>query len=852
MKRTITIFVFAMLLQTFNTYAQRNPHREILVFFKEGVNQENNIIKDHSLKTANITSITLKTALSKKGIEQSMLRVALPEFKPKDTIQVLKNGRVITRLNMSKLYRLKVPPGKSREALIKELNKLPEVLYAEPNGTVSPLLIPGDTRFNDQWGLQNTINPGADIHAVDAWDIYTGDPNNIIAIIDGGTDANHNDLNNKISGGDTGWGWNGHGIHVSGIAAAESDNAQGISGVDWNAQIHSQRIDNVPDDIDTYEAIIDAVDFSDNVQVLNHSWGLTDEYGNPGRYSTTVREAFAYAYKANRVSVVAMGNHQQSNPGADGYPAGFDNVIAVGATDIQDNIAGFSAQGNHIDVAAPGVNILSTDIGNTYQTRSGTSMATPHVSGIASLLKGFEPNLDNDDIENIIRLSADDRGAAGFDNVFGAGRVNAEQALQLLQPPFTLNQWSTSGGTVNSSTGNYTTLFLGAQGLTPGNYIVKRHEVRKQITFPETFCTIEGAWGRGVFTNGWSQANPNYGEGFCDIVPGTLTNTGATLRTYVYEVKTILGQELGWYPTTPGNVSFAYSVLGIPEFTGDISGPSVICESAVYTIDNLPAGASVVWSLAQGAGTVLELLQDTPGTNQLTINNRHWYTVHTTLIATITNAGCGGTITLTEAIENNNDSSPIYSYNQEACTFYNVSHPSQSGTVSDGPPTFVYQGCTVHVNIGFYKTVDFLETGTAPVTKPIYWNYSAPTLSFQLPLGSGGIPFTFDITGCYEQSLLFFTYSNNSLFSLSPNPTKDVLTIKVKEGHDQEAKKGKMDDIQFTANIYGIKTSKLLLTESNKKGSNSLKINVSKLHQGLYVLKIIEGDNIQTMKFLKE
>jgi hypothetical protein len=539
----------------------------------------------------------------------------MPRFTEADTLKTLPDGRKIAQANLTKLYRVHVPEGKSRQAVIDALRALPEVVYAEANGTVTPQLIPSDTRFNNQWGLRNTVTPGADIHAERAWDIFTGNPNHIIAVIDGGVDAAHVDLNDKISGGDGGTGWNGHGIHVAGIAAAESNNAQGISGVDFNARIHAQRIDNATDDVATYQAIVDAVNFSPNVHVLNNSWGSTNQDGTPGRYSTTVRQAFAFAYKANRTSVVAMGNHQQTNPGVVAFPAGFDNVIAVGATNINDGIANFSAQGNHVDVAAPGVGILSTFTNGGYANQDGTSMATPHVSGIASLLKGFNTNLANDDIENILRLSADDRGAAGFDAAFGAGRVNAERALNFLRAPFVVSQWaSTGGGTVTNTTGNYSVHFVGVTGLSTGNYLVRRHEVQKAVTFPNSFCQVTGAWGRGVATSGWSQANPNYGEGFCRVVPGTLTNTGVTLHTFVYEVVNVLGQSLGWYPTTPANVTFAYTVLGVPTPNYSVAGPNTVCSSgsnanAAFTLQNVPAGAAVTWTAssnltpASGSGT---------------------------------------------------------------------------------------------------------------------------------------------------------------------------------------------------------------------------------------------------------
>ncbi len=545
-------------------------------------------------KAFKFTDEKLKVSLNKMGINDSLIEVALPKFNKSDTLMILKTGERIQQPDMTNLYKIKVPESKKRQDIIDELKKMPEVLYAEPNGKIIHHAIPSDTRFGDQWGLRNTIRLGADIHAEAAWDIYTGNANNIIAIVDGGTQTTHVDLNDKISGGDTGFGWGGHGIHVSGIAAAESNNAQGISGVDWQARIHPQRIDNVTDDAATYQAIIDAVNFSSNVHVLNNSWGLTDEDGNSGRYSTTVRQAFAYAYKANRTSVVSMGNHQLTQPGVVGYPAGFGNVIAVGATNNADVIANFSAQGNHIDVCAPGVDILST-INGGYGFMSGTSMAAPHVSGIASLLKGFNPNLANDDIENIIRLSADDVNGNGFDPQYGFGRVNAERALNLLRAPNTLSQWSGTSGTTVSSSGTFNMVFMGAPGLASSAYIVKRHEVRKTINYPSQFLHIEGVWGRGVFTNGWNQANPNFGEGFCEVVPGTQTNTSVTLRTYVYQIWSISGSYLGYYPKSPSNVTFAYTVLGVQAPT--LSGPTSVCtDGATFTVNGLPTGATISWT----------------------------------------------------------------------------------------------------------------------------------------------------------------------------------------------------------------------------------------------------------------
>lgn len=282
MKRLLLLCI-TIVAAHFSLVAQRDPVNEILVYFKEGVVREKNMNKGVETLRQIVNSGELKSKLEALNVSEDMLEPALPKFRESDTLKILPDGSMITRLNMTKLCRIKVKPSQSREVLLEALEKMPEVLYAEPNGLITHNAIPSDTHFNQQWGLRNTINIGEDIHATAAWDIFTGSPNYIIGIIDGGIDKNHPDLNDKVMGGDNGYGWDGHGIHVAGIAASESNNGQGISGIDWNAKIHSQRIDNSSDDEDTYDAIINAVDYSPNVFVLNHSWGMLNSNGTVGR-----------------------------------------------------------------------------------------------------------------------------------------------------------------------------------------------------------------------------------------------------------------------------------------------------------------------------------------------------------------------------------------------------------------------------------------------------------------------------------------------------------------------------------------------------------------------------------------
>ncbi|MDI6804869.1 MAG: S8/S53 family peptidase, partial [Bacteroidota bacterium] len=304
----------------------------------------------------------------------------------------------------------------------------------------------------------------------------------------------------------------------------------------------------------------------------NHSYGGSS-------FSTTLRLAFSYAYKMNRTSVASMGNGNTNSPR---YPAAFgQGVIAVGATTHNDVRASFSNYGNHIDVGAPGSYIVSTWRNNNYDTISGTSMAAPVVSGIATLLKGYNPNLSNDDIENIIQLCADKvTGMAGqnWSQEYGYGRVNAKKALDYLRAPYQLTHAQSTGGSI-SQTVNHQGNFYGLPGNAPdGYYVGKKHEVRKLVYFSPNIETK--IWGRGVATVGYSNTesgSSNFTMGYCEIGAGTLTSSSVELRTWVYEISRSGGSYYGWYPCRPENVNFAYTIhRHVYPLSVSISGPNTV------------------------------------------------------------------------------------------------------------------------------------------------------------------------------------------------------------------------------------------------------------------------------------
>jgi thermitase len=353
------------------------------------------------------------------------------------------------------------------------------VLYAEPNfqiklddpaNTSAPIdsssrendpAGPNDPMFNDQWALSNLGQNGgkqnADISALKAWQKTTGSNKVVVAVLDSGVDYTHQDLVSNI--------WfrpdnipqytdselgtfndehgfnltdnvsdpmddNGHGTHCAGIIGAEGNNDEGIAGINWNVQIMPLKFlgrggfGTTKDAIEAINYAIDRKQKGVNIRVISASWGST-------QYSKALEDTIRAAGEAGILFVAAAGNDGTSNDKRPHYPSNYDlpNVISVAATDKNDQLASFSNFGvKTVHIAAPGREILSTWLGDQYREASGTSMATPYVSGVAGLILAAEPDLTVAKLRERLLKSVDKIESLNG-KIESGGRLNAAKAL---------------------------------------------------------------------------------------------------------------------------------------------------------------------------------------------------------------------------------------------------------------------------------------------------------------------------------------------------------------------------------------------------------------------------------------
>ena len=526
---------------------------------------------------------------------------------------------------------VELPEGEDIIPIAKMLGKYPNIEIAKPNFFNRINVDPNDPYFAGvspasyphQWNLRNlsqiplggTID--ADIDAPEAWDVTTGSQNVVIAILDSGIPMmngalSHPDLSSTsriILGPDytnDGEGVRdlyGHGTHVAGIAAAESNNGEGISGVAWNCRIMVIQVF-VPgppaggSDQWFFNGVKYAADYAQN----NPGTRVIVNYSGGGGPSSEKESAIQYANARNVVVVASAGN----NAGPVLYPAAYStsysNVIAVSATNHQDALSGYSNYGSQINVAAPGGNGFEWDSDDIFSTTptysfsleahgagqyyghiSGTSMAAPHVTGTAALMLSVNPSFSPSALRTTLQQNADDKGPSGFDNQYGHGRINVLKSVArsyvMANPQYSYTTGSTP---IALSQSNVSVLFSASPcpGQSPGLYLCDRYV--SSVTLTGYYPAPKGWYldRPGFSMDTGNNAVPWYGV--------TTTSTSITIRTYFYWLKynSVPEQVNQWAPFDPYSSAREYGVLGIipPPPSVSITGPTIApCATGTWT-----------------------------------------------------------------------------------------------------------------------------------------------------------------------------------------------------------------------------------------------------------------------------
>ena len=475
----------------------------------------------------------------------------------------------------------------------------PQVEYAEPDYLVSINNRPNDTSFDSLWGLENVGQSGgtagADISAVAAWDYFQGDANLVVGVIDTGIDYNHPDLAanmwvnpgevagngldddgngyiddihgiNAITGSGNPMDDHYHGTHCAGTIGGVGDNGQGVAGVAWRVKLMGLKfLDSSGSGYDSgaIEALQYAIrmktQYGVNLKITSNSWG-------GGGYSQSMADAITAANAAGILFIAAAGNSSVDTDTNPHYPSSYDlpNVISVASSDRYDGLSSFSNYGAvSVDLAAPGSDILSTTPGNSYQTLSGTSMATPHVAGAAALLWGYEPSLSLADVKSTLMNTVDPRQAFSGRTVTGGrhnlhGALNCDPSTPQMRP-----------------------------SLSDGFNAYRGHEKTLSVAF-SACAPLTGAQATAAFSNGDASLT------LLDngVAPDQQASDGVYTAT--------------WTPQTAGAVAVTFTLVeaGIP-YTQVISGE--VIAAITYFMDD---SAAFNWQDISTTGTALGLTDD--------------------------------------------------------------------------------------------------------------------------------------------------------------------------------------------------------------------------------------------------
>ncbi|KTG08482.1 halolysin [Haloprofundus marisrubri] len=377
-----------------------------------------------------LSGVTSATPGRSPGAKEDEILVGVSKTADDPKMEVEKavpgNARVVHENKQLGYVAVKFPsqaPEVARNNFIEAITKKDNVKYAEKNETLEAQYLPSDPRYSDQYAAQM-------VNADEAWDTTLGSSDVTIAVIDAGVKYDHPDLADQF-GSNKGYDFvdndsdpypdvladEYHGTHVAGIAAGTTDNNEGVSGISNSSLLSGRALSE--EGTGSTADIADAVQWAadQGADVINLSLG-------GGGATSTMQNAVSYAYNAGSLIVAAAGN-DYGQPVS--YPAAYSECLAVSALDSDASLANYSNVGNEIELAAPGTNVLSTWTTSTeYESISGTSMATPVVSGVAGLALAAH-DLTNEELRTHLKNTAVDIGLASSEQ--GSGRVDAGNAV---------------------------------------------------------------------------------------------------------------------------------------------------------------------------------------------------------------------------------------------------------------------------------------------------------------------------------------------------------------------------------------------------------------------------------------
>lgn len=456
------LLTFLVLLQILIVQAQSNFTQKKKVFkLPEGITSQDYIPDVIIIKYKASSESAVKTSFDKKSsaIKNTSL-ISLEKVFPGQEYKASTFSRSVPDDGLNRIYRATIAKSAEIEEIINELLADPSIEYAEPSYIHHSSYTPNDTRY--VMGQQSYLDI---VKAPQAWNLIKNSSGIIIGIVDSGSELTHPDLAANIyyntadpingidDDGDgyidnyAGWDFvgasssnmkpdndptvvgasNDHGVHVSGIASAVTDNAVGVSSIAFNAKLLIVKAG--PDDSGSdiyrgYEGIKYAADKGANI--INCSWGSKGG-GSFGR------DIIEYAINKGCLIVAAAGNSGTETPE---YPAAYNGVLSIANSENDDTRASSSSYGHYVTLSAPGNSILSTIFNKNYGQSSGTSMSSPVVSSAAALVKSYFPLLSMQQVGELIRITADniDNKNPGYEGKMGKGRLNVFRALSETPP----------------------------------------------------------------------------------------------------------------------------------------------------------------------------------------------------------------------------------------------------------------------------------------------------------------------------------------------------------------------------------------------------------------------------------